>query len=185
MFKSYFKTALRFLLKNKTFSFINIIGLATGTLCCLYIVLYVQTQYSYDKHHKDVADIYRVNTTLVLTGDNHKGCTTSPPIVPAIKSNFPEVKQYVRVVPAAGFGATKTLLTYKEKSFYEKDLVYVDSTFFDMFTYHFTNGSPINKRLTGIHCGWLSEPVTESRFLARKPGWQGYYARQWFWQARL
>lgn len=168
MFKSYFKTAFRFLLKNKTFSFINIIGLATGTLCCLYIVLYVQTQYSYDKHHKDVTDIYRVNTTLVLTGDNHNGCTTSPPIVPAIKSNFPEVKQYVRVVPAAGFGATKTLLTYKEKSFYEKDLLYVDSTFFDIFTYHFVNGSPI-KCLNDPYTAVLLKPVAEKLFGNENP----------------
>ncbi len=50
MLKSYLKTALRFLLKNKTFSFINIFGLAMGTMCCLYILLYVQDQYSYDKH---------------------------------------------------------------------------------------------------------------------------------------
>jgi len=57
MIKSYLKTALRFLLKNKTFSFINIFGLAAGTLCCLYILLYVQDQYSYDKQHKNANDI--------------------------------------------------------------------------------------------------------------------------------
>src|ERR1700761_7491071 len=142
MFKSYFKTAFRFLLKNKTFSFINIIGLATGTLCCLYIVLYVQSQYSYDKQHNDVADIYRVTTTLQLPGDKHNNSSSSPPIVPAMKRDFPEVKQYTRVVPAGNFGAAKTLMTYKDKSFYETDLAYADSTFFDIFTYHFTNGSP-------------------------------------------
>jgi putative ABC transport system permease protein len=71
MLKSYLKTAWRFLLKNKTFSFINIIGLATGTLCCLYILLYVQDQYSYDKQHKDAQNIYRVTTDLELTGDKH------------------------------------------------------------------------------------------------------------------
>jgi len=142
MFKSYFKTTFRFLLKNKTFSFINIIGLATGTLCCLYILLYVQDQYSYDKQHKNVADIYRITTTLQLTGDSHNNGTCSPPIAPAIRHIFPEVEQYARAVPASGFGATKTLLTYKEKSFYEKDLVYVDSTFFDIFNYHFVSGTP-------------------------------------------
>ena len=68
MFKNYFKTAWRFLLKNKTFSFINIIGLAIGTLCCLYIVLYVEDQYSYDKHVKDAKDIYRIATWLNLNG---------------------------------------------------------------------------------------------------------------------
>jgi hypothetical protein len=45
MFRNYFKTAFRFLLKNKTFSFINIIGLSIGTLCCLYILLYVEDRY--------------------------------------------------------------------------------------------------------------------------------------------
>src|ERR1700761_5630395 len=99
MIRSYLKTAVRFLLKNKTFSFINIIGLATGTLCCLYILLYVQDQYSYDKQHKNVNDVYRVTTTLQLPGDNHKNATCSPPIVPAIKHDFPEVEQYTRAVP--------------------------------------------------------------------------------------
>ncbi len=50
MLKNYLKTSLRFLSKNKTYSFINIFGLALGTLCCIYIILYVTDQYSYDKH---------------------------------------------------------------------------------------------------------------------------------------
>ena len=50
MIKNYLKTALRFLRNNRTFSFINIIGLSLGTLCCLYILLYIEQQYSYDKH---------------------------------------------------------------------------------------------------------------------------------------
>ena len=66
MLKSYLKTAMRFLLKNKTFSFINIFGLAMGTMCSLYILLYVQDQYSYDKHHKDAQNIYRVTSSLGL-----------------------------------------------------------------------------------------------------------------------
>ena len=168
MFKSYFKTAIRFLLKNKTFSFINIIGLATGTLCCLYIVLYVQDQYSYDKQHKNVVDIYRVTTTLQLTGDNHNNSTSSPPIVPGIKRDFPEVLQYARAVPAANFGAPKTLLTYKEKSFYEKDLVYVDSTFFDIFNYHFVNGSQVNC-LNEPYTAILLKPVAEKLFGSENP----------------
>jgi putative ABC transport system permease protein len=168
MFKSYFKTAIRFLLKNKTFSFINIIGLATGTLCCLYIVLYVQDQYSYDKHHKNVNDIYRVTTTLQLTGDNHNNSTSSPPIVPGLKNDFPEVIQYARAVGAAGFGAPKTLLTYKEKSFYQEGLVYVDSTFFDIFNYHFANGSPV-KCLNEPYTAILLKPVAEKLFGNENP----------------
>ena len=113
MIRSYLKTAVRFLLKNKSFSFINIFGLAVGTLCCLYILLYVQDQYSYDKHHKDAKDIYRVNSDLALTGDRHNNATASPPIAPAIKRDFPEVLQFTRHVGIGG----KNLLKYKEKSF--------------------------------------------------------------------
>jgi len=138
MFKSYIKTAYRFLLKNRTFSFINIFGLAVGTLCCLYIIMYVRDQYSYDKHHKNAQDIYRVTTDLVLTGDKHHNATVSPPIVPAMKKDFPEVTQFTRVVPTPG--VTKHLLKYKERSIYEEKEVYVDSTFFDIFNYHFVSG---------------------------------------------
>ncbi|HVS91080.1 MAG TPA: FtsX-like permease family protein [Mucilaginibacter sp.] len=140
MIKSYLKTATRFLLKNKTFSFINIIGLATGTLCCLYILLYVQDQYSYDKHHKDAKDIYRITSSLNITGDKHNNSTASPPIAPAIKADFPEVVQYTRLIASDMLGNSKNLLKYKDKSFYENKLVYVDSTFFDMFSYHFDYG---------------------------------------------
>jgi putative ABC transport system permease protein len=140
MIKSYLKTAFRFLLKNKTFSFINIFGLATGTLCCLYILLYVQDQYSYDKQHKNVKDIYRVTTDLVLTGDKHHGAASSPPIAPALKNDFPEVQNFTRVVKTEILGAKEHLLRYKEQSFYETGALYVDSTFFNIFGYNFVEG---------------------------------------------
>ncbi len=142
MFRNYLKTAFRFLLKNKSFSFINVIGLAIGTLCCLYILLYVEDQYSYDKHHKSAADIYRITASLSLPGDKHLIPHSSPPIAPAMKRDFPEVLQFTRVVP--DFNAGKHLLRYKEKLVYEDKPLYVDSTFFDVFTYHFTNGSAKN-----------------------------------------
>ncbi len=142
MFKNYFKSAWRNIRKNRLFSFINIIGLAIGTLCCLYIVLYVQDQYSYDKHEKNAKDIYRITTWLSIPGDVHNNSTCSPPIAPAIKKNFPEVEQYTRVI--TDFGKSQHLLRYKEKSLYEKNKVYVDSTFFNIFTYHFVYGSEKN-----------------------------------------
>src|ERR1700750_3399633 len=135
MLKSYLKTALRFLLKNKTFSAINLIGLAAGTLCCLYIVLYVVDQYSYDNYHKDAALIYRVITDVTQKGDKHTNATTSPPVAAAMKKEFGEVAQFTRAIPT--LGVSQHLLSYKDRSFYEKDALFVDSTFFEVFTYHF------------------------------------------------
>jgi putative ABC transport system permease protein len=164
MIRSYLKTAVRFLLKNKTFSLINIIGLATGTLCCLYILLYVQDQYSYDKHHKDAKNIYRVTSSLQITGDKHNNSTASPPIAPAIKSDFPEVMQFTRLIPTGLLGNSKNLLKFKEKSFYEKDLVYVDSTFFDVFSYHFVYGKNKSDLLAQPYSLVLLKPVSDKLF---------------------
>ena len=169
MIKSYLKTALRFLLKNKTFSFINIIGLAVGTLCCLYILLYVQDQFSYDKYQKDAKDIYRVTSALQIGGDKHNNSTASPPIAPAIKRDFPEVKQFTRLIPTDMLGNGKNLLKYKEKSFYENQLVYVDSTFFDVFTYHFVYGKNTKDILAQPYSIVLLKPVAEKLFGSEDP----------------
>ncbi len=168
MFKSYFKTAYRFLLKNKTFSFINITGLAIGTLCCLYILLYVEDQYSYDKHENQAADIYRISNSLILLGEAHKYATISPPTAPAMKHDFAEVKQFTRVLNAGMFGADQHLLKYKDRSFYEKKAVFVDSTFFDMFTYHFLKGNP-SQALIAPYSIVLSKTTADKLFPNEDP----------------
>ena len=141
MLQSYLKTALRFLQKNKVFSAINIFGLTVGTLCCLYIVLYVTDQYGYDRHHVRAADIYRVDQHYTKTDgsvDDRAG-TLPAPVVPLMKQNFPEIEQYTRVVPF--LGVENHLLHYGDKVFTEKSAALVDSTFFDVFTYHFVYGN--------------------------------------------
>jgi putative ABC transport system permease protein len=164
--KNYFKTTIRNLWKNKTYSFINILGLAIGTLCCLYILLYVQDQYSYDKQHKDANNIYRITTSLTLPGDKHTNATSSPPIAPAMKNDFGEVKQFTRVITT--IGVKQHLLRYKEKFLYEKDAVFVDSTFFDVFSYHFITGNPLNA-LVQPYSIVLQKPIAQKLFGKEDP----------------
>lgn len=164
MIKSYLKTAVRFLLKNKTFSFINIIGLAVGTLCCLYILLYVQDQFSYDKHHKDAQDIYRITSSINLTGDKHHSASASPPIAPAIKRDFPEVVQYTRLISSDLFGNNRSMLKYKDRLFDENGLVYVDSTFFDVLSYHFVYGKNTHDLLAEPYSVVLLKPLAIKLF---------------------
>src|SRR5712664_4186139 len=111
MFRTYFKTAWRFLLKNKTFSFINVFGLAVGTLCCLYILVYVKDQYSYDKHHAQVNNIYRLDKQEQSTDGKYNLAITGPSIAPAMKRDFPEIAQFTRIVPFLGLD--KHVLIYK------------------------------------------------------------------------
>jgi putative ABC transport system permease protein len=164
MLKSYLKTSLRFLLKNKSFSLINIFGLAVGTLCCLYILLYVQDQYGYDKHHEDAQDIYRITTSTELTGDRHQMAVVSPPIAPAIKRDFPEVTQFTRLYASDMFGNSRHMLKYKDRSFTENGLVYADSTFFDVFSYHFVYGKNTRDILAEPYSIILSKPTAIKLF---------------------
>jgi len=144
MLKSYFMTAWRFLLKNRAFSFINIFGLTLGTLCCIYILLYVSGQYSYDRHHTDAKDIYRIISQYKIKskGTTEDVATTASLAAPLMKQDFADVLQFTRVVPFAG--VTQNLLEYNGKSLYEKDAMYVDSTFFDVFRFHFISGSAVD-----------------------------------------
>lgn len=183
MFRNFINTTIRFLLRNKTFSIINLAGLAAGTICCLYMVLYVMDQYSYDKHHRHADNIYRLTTQLQLTGDKHNMATASPPIAPAMREEFPEVEQFTRVIPVMSGG--HQLLHYNGKSIYEEGPFLVDSTFFDIFSYHFVSGtattamanpnsivlsSEVAKKLFGkedpagklieLENGWGREPLT-------------------------
>jgi putative ABC transport system permease protein len=160
---SYLKVALRNLLRNKTFSVINILGLATGTLCCLYIVMYVNDQYSYDKQHKRAGDIYRINSFFIIQGAKNNFCTSSPPIAPMMKKDFPEVEQFTRVVPTRSLGAKQHLLQNGEKSIYETDAVFADSTFFDVFAFHFIYGNA-STALFEPYSLVLLKPVAEKLF---------------------
>jgi putative ABC transport system permease protein len=60
MFKNHLKIAIRNLLKQKVFSFINIAGLAIGMACCILIFLYVQDELKFDQYHENKHRIYRL-----------------------------------------------------------------------------------------------------------------------------
>ncbi len=166
MFKSYFKTAFRFLLKNKTFSFINIFGLAVGTLCSLYIILYVQDQYSYDKYYKNVKDLYRITTDWTIQGNTANWATATAPVAPTMKKEFPEVMEYTRIVPP--IADDNHLLSYKDKSFYEKKELYADSTLFDLFNFHFDAGNP-KTALSAPNSIVLLKPTADKLFGKEDP----------------
>ena len=97
MIKNYFKTAWRSLWKNKTFSAINIFGLAIGIAAFLLIVNYLRFEYSYDDAHVNKDRIFRV--PMVVTekaGKEQTFAFTYPAVAPALKKDFPEIQEAVR-----------------------------------------------------------------------------------------
>ena len=145
MLLNYFKIAFRNLVRHKMFSSLNILGLTVGTVCCLYILVYVKDQFGYDIHHKDAENIYRLRTIVEFnSGDQpiFNSCTSSPIIAPTMKKDFPEVMEYTRVL---NFFTTKNNILGvegKTETFTDDKGFLVDSTFFKVFNYRFVEGSP-------------------------------------------
>lgn len=139
MIKNFFKVALRNLLKRKGYTAINILGLATGMAVCLLIVLYVQSELNYDRQHKKGKDIYRLVLDRI-----YPGRITSYSIVPqsmgaAVKAEFPEVLESVRVYNFAG-DAGNFFLRIGDKVFEEKRVYAVDFNFFRVFSANVLKG---------------------------------------------
>lgn len=132
MLKNYFKVALRNLLKRKGFSVINILGLATGMAVCLLIVLFIQSELSYDVQHKNANNIYRVALERYYPGRSTSYAIIPQSIGGAIKTEFPEVLESTRVFDFGGNG--NFFLKIEDKIFEEKRVMAVDSNFFRVFT---------------------------------------------------
>jgi len=100
MLKNYFKIAFRNLTRTKIYSFINIFGLSLGVACCLLLSLYVQDEFSYDRHHQRRNDLYRICTQFEadLAGFDKLG-SVSPPITMTLKDELPEIEAAARVAP--------------------------------------------------------------------------------------
>ncbi|SKB56604.1 ABC transporter permease [Dyadobacter psychrophilus] len=136
MIRNYLKIAWRSLLKNKVYSTINVFGLAIGITTCTLITLYVLDEISYDKHHVDRERIFRVASDV----QGEKWVAAPGPLAAGLKRDFPEVEQVTRLLRMPGIDKFLLKNQTGEKQFYETNGYYVDSTFFQIFTYDFKYG---------------------------------------------
>jgi putative ABC transport system permease protein len=145
MVKNYLKVAWRNLMKNKVFSFINVLSLAIGLTCCMLITLYLAHELSYDSYHINGDRVYQLGTTFVKEGKEDRTANTPAPMAKTMQMEFPEIEKSARLLKT--FADDKTLLQYKPsdgdlKSFYENGGYVADSSFFRVLTYHFKEGNP-------------------------------------------
>jgi putative ABC transport system permease protein len=137
MFRSYLKIAIRNLSRSKVYSLINICGLSLGVACCLLLTLYVRDEFSYDKHHHRLEDLYRINTNFKGSVGFEHLASVSPPIPMTLKEELPEIEEAVRLVPTF---SNENLIQYGDKKFYESNALVADSTLFNVLTYELKEG---------------------------------------------
>jgi putative ABC transport system permease protein len=136
MLKNYLKIAWRSILKQKGYSFITISGLAIGMACCIFLLLWVQDELSYDKFHKNADTIFRVEVEDKKdSGSRYAEVPCA--LAPAIKEAVPEARNVTRV-----FSREMMRLQYGENSFYESNVNLVDPSFFRIFSFPLLKGDP-------------------------------------------
>jgi putative ABC transport system permease protein len=148
MLRHYFQIAWRNLLKRKFYSLINMAGLAIGMACCVLIALYVYHELSYDQYHTKRDRIYRVTQSFgaITPGKPSPeeyqvwGCA---PVGAALQADFPEIEKVVQFM-----SPNSMLLQHGEKRFQQDNLLFMDSTAFDVFSWKMVHGDPHTALLT-------------------------------------
>jgi putative ABC transport system permease protein len=158
MFKNYFKTAFRNLVKSKFYTSINIIGLAVGLATCLLIFLYVLDELSYDKFNENADRVYRVNNEIKF-GDNYFDLAVAPALQGStMLREIPQVQQYTRLRWYGSF-----LVKKGNENIQEGRVGFADSSLFDVFTLPMIAGDP-KTALKEYHSLVITEMIAKKYF---------------------
>ena len=132
MIKTYFKIGFRALLRNKSYAFINVAGLALGLAACIVIFLVVQNELSYDRFHEKADRTYRVT----VHGLDYNP-SVSFAIAPAFRNDFPEAEQVSQY-----YYQQQGLLKVGQERYNEEGYAFADQYFTKIFDFKWLAGNP-------------------------------------------
>lgn len=138
MLQNYFKIAWRNLVKDRLFTFLNVLGLSMGLACVLLIFLWVNDELSVDQFHENKNRLYHVMRMSVDNGlqgiDTYE--SNSDLLVPALAAEMPEIDQIV----STSDGLRSGIISNKEQSV-KAQCKFVDPNYFDVFSFILTQGN--------------------------------------------
>jgi putative ABC transport system permease protein len=159
----FLRIAVRNILKNKLFSFINIIGLAVGITAFLIIILYVRYEKSFDKFYRNSDRIYRLRyERSSAEGESVKFASCCPPAALRIRELYPEVEKIARV-----FRYRATVI-FGDRKFYEERMYFAEDQLFDVFDIKLVTGDPA-KGISAANCAFISESYSKKYFGNNNP----------------
>ena len=161
MFKNYLKIALRNILKQRGYSFINIASLALGLAGCFLVSGLIIYELSYDNFHENSENIYRINRDVTQRGNQFYDIWTPWKFMQALTDEYPEI------INAARQSWEEVLVSNGEKSYYER-CIRVDNAFFQMFSFPFVKGDK-RKALTEPYSTVISEETAAKYFPDEEP----------------
>ena len=159
MLKNYLISTLRNIVRQKLYSFINIIGLSIGIASCVLILLWVIDELSYDKFHEKVNNLYRVTVTEEYSGGEPFYFASTPPnLGPTLKEEYSEIINTARYRNLAG-----RVIKINENIFFENNFVAADASLFKMFSFPIIEGS-VEQALSQPDGVLISESISHKYF---------------------
>jgi len=159
MLKNHLKLAIRGLLRDHIYSFINIGGLAVGIAASVLLILWAQDELSFDAFHEKAGRLYKANANFDNNGNKSTFGTLPGPMAVFAKREVPDVEDAVRIsTETYGFQ-----YTVNDKNFIENKTAYVDPSFFTMFDFPLLQGNPA-KPFPDNHSIVLSETTAKKFF---------------------
>ena len=164
MLSNYFKVLTRNLWKNKFTSLLNMMGLALGMTCYLLILQYVKVELSYDNFHANKNNIYRLqHDSYEDNGVVNRYALTCLNAGPALKEQFPEVKEATRCVPFRN-----TIVRNGEEIFRDENILIAEPSFLKIFSVPLLQGDAATA-LEGPNKVMLSESTARKYFAHEEP----------------
>ncbi|MFC2156480.1 ABC transporter permease [Acidobacteriota bacterium] len=164
MLKNYVVTALRYIQRQKGFSFLNLFGLSIGITCFFLISIYVMHEMNFDRYHSESDRIYRVCSehAWAYHGKN-KSAITPAPLAPALREDLPDVETSVRLTDSSNI-----LLSKDGQNFLEDSIIFSDPEIFDVFSFTLLKGDP-KKALSDPYSIILSERIAQKYYGNEEP----------------
>ncbi|WP_028664141.1 ABC transporter permease [Runella zeae] len=161
MLHNYLKIAWRNLLKNKVFSFINVMGLAVGMAVSMLILLYVSHELSYDRFHPKGKRIFHTLIQMNFGGNTVQFNQLSKNFGPAVKQANAGVEDFVRI--ASSFRGDVVIKSDESHQFFERSFYFSEPSLFNLFAFEFTNGNPATA-LTEPNAVVITENIAKKYF---------------------
>ena len=163
MFNNYLKISLRILLRNKSFSFINIAGLSAGLACTLLIVLWVQYELSFDKFHSNYDNLYRVVTDFERGNQKMTETMVPVPLGDELKNTYPEITHAAIFTEYSQFR-----IEAGGKVGFNQQAGFTEPDFFELFSFPLVSGDP-KTCLKGKNSIVFTEEAAEYYFGDKNP----------------
>ncbi|MCZ8353361.1 MAG: ABC transporter permease [Cyclobacteriaceae bacterium] len=163
MLSSYFRSIIRHIVRQRSFSAIIVSGLTVGITASLLLVLYIQDEWSFDRFHQDADLIYRITLTGNLKGTPVNTVKVGFPVAPNLQKEIPEITSFCRLTAWKSFP-----IQYEKYGSTEDYLLLADAQFFTFFSFSLKIGDKQNV-LRGAHKVVISESAARRIFNYRGP----------------